>query len=278
MAKNKSKSSLASNFFGLVFGITFVVSSVITTGQPKSFWNLPSFLITVGGTSAVMLTAFNSKRLKTLGPVMKKALFNEGYNVEEDIKVLVKLSEIARKEGLLALEDQVNEYTDDEFLRHGIELIVDGIDQDELRDFLEGETYFMRQRHQKGAAMVDMIASTAPALGLMGTYVGLIPMLNSLDDPTTLGPMMALELVSSFYGAFLAYVIFSPVAKRLRFMDGEETLRRELIIEGVSSIQQGKNPTLLKGELYAYAHISPPDPEKERDGRPVSSKEVVNSI
>lgn len=278
MARNKSKSSLASNFFGLVFGITFVVTSVITTGQPKSFWNLPSFLITVGGTSAVMLTAFNSKRLKTLGSVIKKALFNEGYNLEEDIMVLVKLSEIARKEGLLALEDQVNEYTDDEFLRHGIELIVDGIDQDELRDFLEGETYFMRQRHQKGAAMVDMIASTAPALGLMGTYVGLIPMLNSLDDPTTLGPMMALELVSSFYGAFLAYVIFSPVAKRLRFMDGEETLRRELIIEGVASIQQGKNPTLLKGELYAYAHISPPETDKERDGRPVSSKEVINSI
>ncbi|HBM81308.1 MAG TPA: motility protein A, partial [Clostridiaceae bacterium] len=101
---------------------------------------------------------------------------------------------------------------DDKFLKKGILLIIDGADKDQLRETLETEIYFMQQRHQKGHAMLDMIASTVTSLGLLGTYIGLIPMLVKLDDPTKLGPLMAIELVTSFYGAFFAYVIFSPMS------------------------------------------------------------------
>jgi chemotaxis protein MotA len=128
----------------------------------------------------------------------------------------------------------------------GIQYIVDGADEDQLRNLLEGSTYFMKQRHQKGAAMLDMIAATAPALG----------------------PMMALELVFSFYGAFVAYVIFSPLAKRLKFINKEET-RRELLIEGLAGIQQGKNPRLIREELQAFANITL-DTEGEKAEKPKS--------
>lgn len=137
------------------------------------------------------------------------------------------------------------------------------MDEEQLRNLLEGSTYFMKQRHQKNASMFDMIGATAPALGLLGTYVGLIPMLNNLDDPASLGPMMALELVSSFYGAFIAYVIFSPLAKRLKNMSKEEVIRRDILIEGLASIQQGKNPNLIKEELYAFANIEIRKPQDD---------------
>ncbi|MBS5934352.1 MAG: MotA/TolQ/ExbB proton channel family protein [Clostridiales bacterium] len=265
-----------STFIGLIISISFVVGGMIATGHAQSFWNVPSAFIIMGGTAGAVVIAFPPKRLKTLVPVMKRSLKKDEFDIKEDILALVKIAEISRKSGVLSLEDSVGEYTDDPFIKKGVLLIVDGADEEQLRNLLEGSTYFMKQRHQNGAAMLSMIAATAPALGLLGTYVGLIPMLNSLDDPTTLGPMMALELVSSFYGAFIAYVIFSPMAKRLKLMSKDEESRRELLIEGLVSIQQGKNPNLLKAELSAFANIDMETPEKNEETNTFKVKEVVN--
>jgi chemotaxis protein MotA len=235
-------------------GVSFVVGSIIVSGEPGSFWNLPSAFIIMGGTVGSVIVAFPPKRLKTLMPVMKKAFKKDNYDIKEDIRTIVSLSEIARRQGFLALEDYIAQ-TNDEFLKKGLQLIVDGAEEEQLRDSLEGATYFMRQRHNKGANMLGMIAATAPALGLLGTYIGLIPMLNNLDDPTKLGPMMALELVSSFYGAFIAYVVFSPLSKRLKFMSEEEETRRELLIEGLAAIQQGQNPKFVREKLATYMNV-----------------------
>ncbi|WP_455717038.1 motility protein A [Anaerosporobacter sp.] len=267
-----------STLVGLIISISFVVGGIIATGQAKSFWNVPSAFIIIGGTVGAVVIAFPPKRLKTLVPVMKRSLKKDEFDIKEDIIALVKISEIARKSGLLTLEDCVGDYTDDPFIKKGVQLIVDGADEEQLRNLLEGSTYFMKQRHQNGAAMLSMIAATAPALGLLGTYVGLIPMLNSLDDPTTLGPMMALELVSSFYGAFIAYVIFSPMAKRLKLMSKDEESRRELLIEGLVGIQQGKNPNLIKEELLAFANIELDVSEKDEENNPFKVKEVANQL
>lgn len=268
---------ISSTLIGLVFGASLIVGSVFVSGHAELFWNVPSAFIIFGGTIGATIMAFPPQRLKTIGTVIKKAFSKAEYDIKKDIAALVRCSEISRKEGLLALENHIDNLTDDAFLKQGIQYIIDGADEEQLRNLLEGSTYFMKQRHHKGAAMLDMIAATAPALGLLGTYVGLIPMLNNLDDASTLGPMMALELVSSFYGAFVAYVIFSPMAKRLKFMNKEEETRRELIIEGLAGIQQGKNPRLIKEELMAYANISLDDegkpngkPEGKTDGKPKS--------
>lgn len=258
---------ISSTMIGLVFGASLIVGSVFVSGHADLFWNVPSAFIIFGGTIGATIMAFPPQRLKTIGTVIKKAFSKTQYDLKQDITALVKFAEISRKEGLLALENHIDNLTDDAFLKQGIQYIIDGADEEQLRNLLEGSTYFMKQRHHKGAAMLDMIAATAPALGLLGTYVGLIPMLNNLDDASTLGPMMALELVSSFYGAFVAYVIFSPMAKRLKFMNKEEETRRELLIEGLAGIQQGKNPRLIKEELMAYANISL-DTEVKKDEKP----------
>ncbi|HKM33117.1 MAG TPA: MotA/TolQ/ExbB proton channel family protein [Lachnospiraceae bacterium] len=261
---------------GLIISVGFVVGGVIATGMVGAFWNLPSAFIIVGGTVGSIVIAFPFKRLKTLGPVMKRALLKDNNDTKEDIITLVKLAELSRREGLLSLEEYVDQYTDDDFIKWGVMLIVDGSDEEQLRNLLEGSTYFMKQRHSKGSAMLGMIAATAPALGLLGTYVGLIPMLNSLDDPTILGPMMALELVSSFYGAFIAYVIFSPMSKRLKIMSQEEVSRREILIEGLACIQQGKNPRLIKDELLAFANIPASEFEEQEQDQGFIASEVPN--
>jgi len=245
-----------STLIGLVLNLGFMLSGIVESGQPHLFWNVPSFFIIIGGTFGSFIMAFPPARIKTFGAVLRKAFTKINYNTKEDILALAKLSEIARREGLLALEDYLDQYVDDEFIKKGIRYIVDGSDGEQLRNHLEAETYFMRIRHQKGAAMLDMLAITAPALGLVGTYVGLIPMLTNINDPDALGPMMALELVSSFYGGFLSNIIFGPLAKRLKNMSKEETERRNLLMEGLLSIQQGKNPKIMKEELLAYANIS----------------------
>jgi chemotaxis protein MotA len=264
-----------STLIGLIAGASLILSSVFISGHAALFWNLPSLFIIMGGTFGSVVMAFPPKRLKTMIPVIKKAFSNEKNDVTEDLLTLVSLAEISRKEGLLALEDTVDQYTDDEFIKRGIRLIVDGADEEQLRNSLEGSMYFMKQRHNKGAAMIDMIASTAPALGLLGTYVGLIPMLNNLDDAASLGPMMALELVSSFYGAFIAYVVFSPLAKRLKVMSSEEASRKEIIIEGLSAIQQGKNPKIMKEELAAYMNIDLTSIQEEDSINTLRQKETA---
>lgn len=256
-----------STVIGLVLGIFFIVGSIVVGGTTHMFWNLPSLFITVGGTFSAVVIAFPPKRLKVLWPVIKRAFVRDNYDTEKDIDTIISLAEVSRREGLLALDDVLEQYTDDQFIKKGIRLIIDGADEDQLRNLLNGAMYFMKQRHQKGAAMLDMIAATAPALGLLGTYVGLIPMLNSLDDPTTLGPMMALELISSFYGGFIAYVIFSPLAKRLKIMNGEEEERMEILIEGLAAIQQGKNPKLIKEELYSYVNRKFADEIEDKEVR-----------
>lgn len=270
------KSLGRSTLIGLLLNLGFMLSGLISSGQPHLFWNVPSFFIIIGGTTGAFFTAFSPARVRTFIPVLKKAFTKSNFNIEEDIMGLITLAETSRKEGLLALEDQLDQIIDDEFTKMGIRLIVDGADEEQLRNQLEGATHFMKQRHQKGAAMLDMLAITAPALGLVGTYVGLIPMLTNLNDPNALGPMMALELVSSFYGGFLANIIFGPLAKRLKNMSKEEVERRDILIEGLAAIQQGKNPKLIKTELFAYANISISEAKTKSDDEFVRIREVAS--
>ena len=244
--------SSKTSWIGLVGGIACVYIAIRMSGDIKTFISWPSIYITLGGTLAAMILSFPPERLKTLWPVMKKAFVNEKFDFEKDIDTITNLAEITRREGLLALEDAIDKYTDDKFLKKGILLIVDGADKEQLREYMETEIYFMQQRHQKGHAMLDMIASSVTSLGLMGTYVGLIPMLHSLEDPTKLGPLMAIELVTSFYGAFFAYVIFMPMSKRLKVMSANEVTRKEFLLEGLTDIEENQNPKMIREKLVFY--------------------------
>lgn len=238
-------------FIGLVGGITCVALSISQSGNFKIFINIPSLLIIVGGTAFALIMSYPFSTLKTLGSVIKQAFTYDEYDLIKDIDTIVELSEISRKEGLLALENYMDK-TDDQFLKKGLQLLIDGVDREYLESIMLGEIYRSHKRHRTGASMISMIASVAPGLGLVGTYVGLIPMLVNVTDPDKLGPLMAVELVSSFYGGFMANVIFSPMAKKLINKSEHEKERNQLILEGILSIHEGKNPRLIREELLSF--------------------------
>lgn len=237
---------------GFVISLGCVAYSIVMFGDIRLFLNPAAALITFGGTLGTVVTAFPAYRLKTFGSVIKKAFQNERFDLNKDIEIIVALNDTVKKKGLLALESASELYANNDFLQRGVVLMLDGADEEDLRLALETETYFMQQRHQKGISMLEMIATTAPAFGLLGTYLGLIPMLNQLDDPTKLGPLMAIQLLTSLYGSFLANVIFTPIAKRLKTMSGEEVTRRELLIEGLVGILLRKNPRLIREQLNCF--------------------------
>ena len=262
---------------GLVGGVACVAIAISQAGNLGLFVNVPSLFIIVGGTVFAIIASFPSATLKTLGSVIKQSFVRENLDLERDIETIVQIAEQARREGILSIEELAMS-CDDQFLKRGLMMLVDGHGKEDIEDTMVNVVYQMQKRHRKGYAMVNMIASLAPALGLVGTYVGLIPMLVSLDDPTKLGPLMAIELVSSFYGAFLAYVIFSPMGRKLMIKSEQEKDRNELLLEGILSICDGKNPRILREDLQAYLtkkdalHVAVRKPKNgEPAGKPVET-------
>ncbi len=253
MKKKKQKSFALTTSLGLAGGIFCVALAIAEGGEENIglFINIPSLLIIVGGTICVLIMSFPFSVLRTLGSVMKQAFVLDKHEPLDDIETLVELCDVSRRKGLLALETFANETTDP-FLKKGLNLLVDGGDREDVESALQREIQHSQRRHGDGIAMVSMIASTAPGLGLVGTYVGLIPMLVNMMDPDKLGPMMAIELVSSFYGGFIANVIFSPLAKRLQRNSAMEKARNVLLMDGLLAIRNGKNPRLLREELMSH--------------------------
>lgn len=246
----KSKFALTT-VIGLIGGIACVAIAIAESGNLSLFINIPSLLIIVGGTAFALIMSYPLSTLKTLGSVIKQSFLQSHDDLTEDINKIVELSEVARRDGLLAIESYAEDM-DDPFLRKGLNLLVDGNTREYLESSMISEIYHSQKRHRNGASMVSLIATLAPGLGLVGTYVGLIPMLVNMNDPDKLGPMMAIELVSSFYGGFLANVVFSPMAKKLTSQSAQEKDRNELILEGILAIHDGKNPRLIREDLLTY--------------------------
>ena len=246
----KNKLALTT-IIGLVGGISCVAIAISESGDFSLFINIPSLLIIVGGTACAVVMSYPADCLKALGTVIKQSFINDHHDVMEDIDTIIELSELARREGLLAIESYIED-CDDRFLKKGLSMLVDGTSREDLEASMMSEIYHAQRRHRTNASMISMIATLAPALGLVGTYVGLIPMLVNMRDPDKLGPLMAVELVSSFYGGFLAYVVFSPMAKKLINKSAKEKSRNELLLEGILGIVDGKNPRLIREDLLAY--------------------------
>ncbi|MSS63006.1 motility protein A [Velocimicrobium porci] len=230
--------------FGMVFGKSF---SVI-----MDFLHVPSMLITFGGTLACMLTQAHGipgfiNSLKSIGMIMKTQNFNEG----ETINNIINLSNVARKEGLLALEEAANGI-EDEFLKKGILLIVDGTDPELVRSILETELICIEERHASSAGFWDRMAAMGPAWGMIGTLIGLINMLKELEDMASVGPNMSTALITTFYGSLIANWICTPVANKLRDNSAAEIRIKEVMVEGLLSIQAGENPRVIEEKLKSF--------------------------
>ena len=221
-----------------------------------NFFDAASIFITIGCTLFIVVASFPGPMLKAMPKHFKIILKNKMYDPKGYIEQLVELAQIARKNGLLSLEEKANEQTDP-FFKQAIMLIVDANDQDKVRGILENDIECMSARHEDAAALYDKASSVAPAFGMVGTLVGLINMLKSMNlsgdgGADSLGTSMGTALITTLYGCLLAHVVFGPVAQLLRGRDSEEVLCKQIIVEGVMAIQAGENPKSLRERLLTY--------------------------
>ena len=230
--------------------ITFELSNL------WNFFDAASIFITIGCTIFIVVASFPGSMLKAMPKHFKIILNNKMFDPKGYIDQLVELAQIARKNGLLSLEEKANEQTDP-FFKQAIMLIVDANDQDKVRGILENDIECMSARHEDAAALYDKASSVAPAFGMVGTLVGLINMLMSMNlsgdgGADSLGTSMGTAMITTLYGCLLAHVIFGPVAQLLRGRDSEEVLCKQIIVEGVMAIQAGENPKSLRERLLTY--------------------------
>lgn len=258
-----------STVVGLLLGLVFIIGGIVTSGEIGSYVHLPSLIIVLGGTIASTLASFPIKNFLNTSKVIKKAFVYKETSPDEVIEEIISLANVARKEGLLSLEEYA-ENLEDEFLKKGIMLIVDGTDPELVRNILETELVFLEERHMEGQSIFETMGTYAPAFGMIGTLIGLINMLKYLDDPSAIGPNMSVALVTTFYGSMLANVIFLPLAKKLKVRSKSEILVKELMVEGLLSIQAGENPRIIEEKLKTFI-----PPEMRRDYRKQMEREGV---
>jgi chemotaxis protein MotA len=235
--------------FGMVNGKGF---GVIT----GSFMDAPSALITYGGALGAMLAASQLQDFLSGLKSFKLILKTPKSNELDTIKSIIDLSNLARREGLLALEESANNL-DDEFMKKGIMLIVDGTDPELVRSILEAELVNIDARHQKNVGFWKGLGAMGPAWGMIGTLIGLINMLKDLSDPDSIGPNMAVALITTLYGSVLANWICTPVSTKLTALNDMEIKLKEVMIEGILSIQAGENPRVIEEKLKSF--LSPKD-------------------
>ncbi len=251
------------SIIGFIVGLALMIYGMVTgemgMAAVKEFLHFPSFLITFGGTFGAVLAGVSLSDfitgLKSITLVFKAPKLD----TIGTIKQIIELSNVARKEGLLALEESANNL-EEPFMKKGILLIVDGTDPELVRGILEAELVNTDARHQKNVAFWKQVGALGPAWGMIGTLIGLVLMLKDLSDPDSIGPNMATALITTFYGSFIANWLSAPVANKLAANNDAEAQLKEIMIEGLLSIQAGENPRVIEEKLKSF--LAP----GERDG------------
>lgn len=243
------------SIIGLILGIFFFVASIVLNGGVSSlgnFMDAASVMIVVGGCVASVMITFPMNKfvngLKGAGLIFKDIKNNEGKMIQD----IIQLSNIARKEGLLALEEAANSVNDN-FLKKGILLIVDGTDPELVRNILETEIIYIEERHGSVQTFWAKVGELGPAWGMIGTLIGLVNMLKAVGgDSSAIGPAMAVALITTLYGSLLANFIAIPFASKLKIRSTEEMMVKEVMVEGLLSIQAGENPRVIEEKLKAF--------------------------
>ncbi len=247
---------------GIFAGLGMIGFTIVTGEGAKMFVHIPSMMIVFGGSIAATLVSFPLKEVLGVANVIRKAFFSDNFDGQKIIDQIVALSKKARKEGLLAIDKDVNEI-EDAFLRTGMEMVVDGTEPELIRSVMETELSYTMERHKTGQQIMNSFGTYAPAFGMIGTLMGLVQMLTQLDDPSKIGGGMAVALITTFYGAVIANLVFLPLAGKLKNRSDAEVVMKEMIIEGVLSIQFGEHPNTIQRKL---SNFLPPKLRKQPDG------------
>jgi chemotaxis protein MotA len=240
-----------STIVGLVLGFVFMILAIIQNGRLELFIDAPSAMIVFGGTFAALFVGYPLDKFMASVKTIKHAFSTIALDPKGLIMQINELALAARKEGLLALEEMAQRM-EDPFLKKGILLIVDGTDPELVRSILETELAFIETRHKDNQGFWASMAELGPAWGMIGTLIGLIGMLDSLNDPTTIGPLMAVALITTLYGSIIANLFATPVSGKLKIKSNDEILLKQVMIEGLLSIQAGENPRVIEEKLKAF--------------------------
>lgn len=236
---------------GFAAGTALLIITVLLTGDVTVFFDLPSVVLVFGGTLSATLINFPLSDVLSTFNTLKNAFIHKTVNTELLIQRLVEFATVARREGILALEAHASK-AEDTFMQKSIQLAIDGTAPELIKDILTTEIAFMEDRHSMGQSVLSAMAAFAPAFGMIGTLIGLVAMLATLDDPSKIGAGMAVALLTTLYGALLANMIFLPSVGKLKVRTATELLQKEIIIEGILSIQSGDNPRVVEQKLKAF--------------------------
>ncbi|ATC93731.1 flagellar motor protein PomA [Pseudoalteromonas tunicata] len=234
---------------GMLGAIGFIVMAMILGGDLGMFVDIPSVLIVFCGSLFVVLSNFTMGQFFGIGKVAAKAFMFKIESPDELIEKAVELADSARKGGFLALEEAE---IPNSFMQKGINMLVDGHDADVVRETLQKDITLTSTRHDAGSTLFKALGDVAPAMGMIGTLIGLVAMLSNMDDPKAIGPAMAVALLTTLYGAFLANVVAIPIVAKLQLRKEEEELNQNLILDAVLGIQDGQNPKVIEGILKNY--------------------------
>ncbi len=228
-----------------------MLMAILQGGSLSIFIDVPSMLIVFGGTAGVALINFPLGDVIGAINIAKKAFLFKEVNTNELLAQLMEFANKARKEGILSLQGAIDSI-DDDFLVKALQMAVDGQEPDDLKAMLNTEIDYIAQRHSLGVSIFESLGAISPAMGMVGTLIGLVQMLQNMSDPASIGPAMAVALLTTFYGAVLANIIFIPIAGKLKTRSKTEILQKTIIVEGMGSILSGENPRVMEQKLHAF--------------------------
>jgi chemotaxis protein MotA len=231
---------------GLLCGFGMVIAAIVLGGSPESFINPPSILIVVGGTFAITTACFSAAEMAKTFKTVSKAMFYSTREPSDAATQVLQIAEQARKKGVLALQNVLGSIPGEPFLHKGISMVVDGTPGDEIENIMRGDLQATIQRHAKSTSVLRKMGEFSPAMGLIGTLIGLVQMLGNLDDPSTIGPSMAIALLTTFYGAVLSNMVFLPLAAKLERNSQQEAVINSVYLMGAVSIGHQENPRRLE--------------------------------
>ena len=236
---------------GVLLGFLVVIGAIVAGGGWQTFIHIPSMALTMGGMLCATLIHFSLPQFLGIFSVIKKTIISKIPSQSELIQKMVNFAAINRRDGALALEQEIPNL-DNSFFIKGLQLLVDGRDSEQIRDFMSVEIQYLQDRHSTGKKILEFMGAAAPAFGMIGTLIGLVQMLRSLDSPDAIGGGMAVALLTTFYGALAANLIFIPLAGKLGIYSKAEATVIEMIVEGVCSIAEGDNPTVVREKLQSF--------------------------
>jgi chemotaxis protein MotA len=250
--------------FGLIMGFVCVSGAILMHGSLSDFIDVPGAMVAFGGSSAAILVAFPFSKVKQVFGVVKQVITVRVPEPKEEIRRFSEFAAIVRRDGLLSLEKKLNDVKDP-FLRRGLEMVIDNTPHEKLESVLHIELDGMEERHQLGKKIFDQLGAMLPSFGMVGTLIGLIQMLHELDDPSKIGAGMAVAMVTTFYGAFGANMVFLPLANKLDARSKEEIKVRQLMIHGLVGLLEGESPRAMEGKLTAF--LAPKSRQDDKGGR-----------